>query len=295
MRQAATAYAPAILMLFALAPGTRGEDAPPAPPAPRVGPAANTPAVPAKKPPTEAEIRQWIADLGSDSFEKREAATKRLDEADEAAAPFLEQVKSDDPEVRQRVKALIDRDMPGNHSRAGAALKSLVTQEGIWRAMDIDRNGVADYWTRDVAAFYTARDASGNAVKLIDRAFALADAEPARAYPELGKEPVPKHGYFFRVIKKDLEGNPYINPAAAPAKAENLAPVPSTNPSRFAFCAYPARYRKDGRLTFIVNEQGVIWEKDLGPGAKGVDAWPAGLNAWPAVEKDTSGWKQFGG
>jgi hypothetical protein len=264
-----------------------GEPATP-PPDRKDGPAAKDPAAPPKKPPTEQEIRGWIADLGSDAFEKREGAMKKLDEADEAARPYLEQVKTEDPEVLGRLRALLERNTGPNHSNAGAALKSLVTQNAIWRSMDIDRNGIADYWTRDIAAFYAAHDASGQAVKLIDGAFARADAAPARAYPELGKESMPKQGYFFKALTTDVDGKPLADPASVVPAAGNLAPVPSTHPSRFAFCAYPARYRKDGRLTFIVNEEGVVWQKDLGPDAKGV-------TAWPIRDRDTAGWKMFGG
>jgi len=32
----------------------------------------------------------------------------------------------------------------------------------------------------------------------------------------------------------------------------------------FAFVAYPAEYRSSGVMTFIVNEFGVIYQKDLG-------------------------------
>jgi hypothetical protein len=32
----------------------------------------------------------------------------------------------------------------------------------------------------------------------------------------------------------------------------------------FAFVAYPAEYRSSGVVTFIVNQRGVIYEKDLG-------------------------------
>jgi hypothetical protein len=32
----------------------------------------------------------------------------------------------------------------------------------------------------------------------------------------------------------------------------------------FAFVAYPAEYRSSGVMTFIVNEDGVVYEKDLG-------------------------------
>ena len=33
----------------------------------------------------------------------------------------------------------------------------------------------------------------------------------------------------------------------------------------FAFIAYPAEYRVSGVMTFMVDESGVIYEKDLGP------------------------------
>jgi hypothetical protein len=32
----------------------------------------------------------------------------------------------------------------------------------------------------------------------------------------------------------------------------------------FAFVAYPAEYRNSGVMTFIVNQDGVVYEKDLG-------------------------------
>ena len=33
----------------------------------------------------------------------------------------------------------------------------------------------------------------------------------------------------------------------------------------FAFLAYPAEYRSSGVMTFIVNQDGIVYEKDLGP------------------------------
>lgn len=32
----------------------------------------------------------------------------------------------------------------------------------------------------------------------------------------------------------------------------------------FAFVAYPAEYRSSGVMTFIMNEDGVVYQKDLG-------------------------------
>jgi hypothetical protein len=33
----------------------------------------------------------------------------------------------------------------------------------------------------------------------------------------------------------------------------------------FAFVAYPAEYRSSGVMTFIVNQDGVVYQQDLGP------------------------------
>jgi hypothetical protein len=33
----------------------------------------------------------------------------------------------------------------------------------------------------------------------------------------------------------------------------------------FAFVAYPAEYRDSGVMTFIVNRDGIVYQKDLGP------------------------------
>ena len=36
----------------------------------------------------------------------------------------------------------------------------------------------------------------------------------------------------------------------------------------FAFVAYPADYRNSGVMTFVVNQSGVVYQKDLGPQSK---------------------------
>jgi hypothetical protein len=38
----------------------------------------------------------------------------------------------------------------------------------------------------------------------------------------------------------------------------------------FAFLAYPAQYRNSGVMTFIVNQDGVIYQKDLGPDTESI-------------------------
>lgn len=64
----------------------------------------------------------------------------------------------------------------------------------------------------------------------------------------------PFHGYFYRPLKG--QG------ANAPGGAKSYAADGKT--TGFAFIAYPAEYRNSGVMTFVVDTNGVIYEKDLG-------------------------------
>jgi hypothetical protein len=67
---------------------------------------------------------------------------------------------------------------------------------------------------------------------------------------------VPFQGYFFRILTG--QGHP------APGGAKHHV-VDEKMTDGFAFVAYPAKYRTSGVTTFIVNELGTPYEKDLGP------------------------------
>jgi hypothetical protein len=67
---------------------------------------------------------------------------------------------------------------------------------------------------------------------------------------------VPFNGYFFRILTSQ---GPH-----APGGAKNYV-VHGEMTAGCAFVAYPAEYRSSGVMTFIVNESGNVYEKDLGP------------------------------
>lgn len=69
-------------------------------------------------------------------------------------------------------------------------------------------------------------------------------------------QPVPFNGYYFRVLSKQ---GPH-----APGGAKNYI-VDGKMTAGFAFVAYPVEYRSSGVMTFIVDQSGTIFEKDLGP------------------------------
>ena len=81
---------------------------------------------------------------------------------------------------------------------------------------------------------------------------AFATAEGYSAKPE-GHTPF--HGYYFRMLKGQSD--------KTPSGAKDFV-VNGKMTGGFAFVAYPAEYGNSGIMTFMVNQDGVLLEKDLG-------------------------------
>jgi hypothetical protein len=72
----------------------------------------------------------------------------------------------------------------------------------------------------------------------------------------VGGERAPFHGYYFKILTR--QGS------AAPGGAYDYI-VHGKMIGGFALVAYPAAYRNSGVMTFLVNHEGTVFEKDLGP------------------------------
>jgi len=70
-----------------------------------------------------------------------------------------------------------------------------------------------------------------------------------------GNKPSPYHGYYYKILK--AQGN------NAPGGEYDYM-VSGKMIGGFALVAYPAEYGNSGIMTFIVNHDGVVYEKDLG-------------------------------
>ena len=68
--------------------------------------------------------------------------------------------------------------------------------------------------------------------------------------------PVPYHGYFYRILAAQGPD--------APGGADDYV-VKGHMIGGFALVAYPAVYGRSGIMTFIVNQDGTVYQKDLGP------------------------------
>jgi Protein of unknown function (DUF2950) len=82
--------------------------------------------------------------------------------------------------------------------------------------------------------------------------FALATAEGYAANPQ---DHMPFHGYFFHALKGQTD--------KAPGGAKEYL-VNGKMSGGFAFIAYPAEYGNSGVMSFIINQDGVLLQKDLG-------------------------------
>jgi hypothetical protein len=81
-------------------------------------------------------------------------------------------------------------------------------------------------------------------------------AEEGRPLGANGGQPTPFHGYFFRILT--AQGS------VAPGGAKSYV-VNGEMSGGFALVAWPAQYKATGIMTFVVNQDGTVSEKDLGP------------------------------
>jgi hypothetical protein len=76
-----------------------------------------------------------------------------------------------------------------------------------------------------------------------------------QGYRKKGEKPQPFFGYYYRILTGQGKN--------APGGAYEYT-VKGNMIGGFALVAYPAKYGASGIMTFIVNHDGVVYEKDLG-------------------------------
>jgi hypothetical protein len=108
---------------------------------------------------------------------------------------------------------------------------------------------------------------------------AMAGQKNAKSGDGESGDPVPFNGYFFLMLQSQKNV-----PSSAKSHIVNGKLV-----GGFAFVAYPAEYRSSGVMTFIVNQSGVVYEKDLGPSTVAIATKMADYNpdsSWHPVDEN---------
>jgi hypothetical protein len=138
-------------------------------------------------------------------------------------------------------------------------LQAIVDAQREYASADRDGDGVVTYARRILSSpgkrdglYWKTRP--GEPQSPLGELIAHASAEGYGK--DNSKGPKPYHGYYFRALKGQapIGDNP----------AQDYV-VRGRAIGGFAVVAYPARYGRSGIMTFIVNQDGTVYESDLGP------------------------------
>lgn len=141
-----------------------------------------------------------------------------------------------------------------NELNAIDVCRGYVEAQMEYAARDRDADGILEY-AQTILSKPGQKDGlywEGESETLVPKSFADAAAVMLAAK---GKKAEPYHGYFFHILK--AQG------PAAEGGAMNYV-VKGEMIGGFALVAWPAEYGVSGVNTFIVNQSGVVYEKDLG-------------------------------
>jgi predicted outer membrane lipoprotein len=155
---------------------------------------------------------------------------------------------------------IVNRRIGRNELDAIQTLLAVVDAQREYAAKDADGNGFADYARRFRSTpgkkdgLYWP-DEAGAAQSPLGPLVAVASRE---GYGKQVKDdkPSPYHGYFYKIVTSQGK--------EAPGGAYDYM-VGDKLLGGFAVVAWPSSYRASGVTTFIVNHDGVVYEKDLGP------------------------------
>jgi hypothetical protein len=150
---------------------------------------------------------------------------------------------------------ILARRIGGNELNVADVLRGYVEAQMEYAADPRDGDRVLKYAQKinTSAGKQDGLYAQGGAHNLVSPAFAEAASNPA---PN-GKQLEPYHGYYFRILKSQ-------GPDAAGGALDYV--VNGRMIGGFALVAWPADYGVSGIETLIVNHDGVVYSKDLGPG-----------------------------
>ncbi|MCZ7643754.1 MAG: DUF2950 domain-containing protein [Planctomycetota bacterium] len=138
--------------------------------------------------------------------------------------------------------------MAANESAAIAACKTYAEAQDIFRRTDYDNDGILEYAQGITGAhsLYEIQAGQGD-LTLVDGAFARASADAGFV--------APKAGYYFKVLKGQ-------GPDAPGGRKSYV--INGNMTIGYAIVAWPATYDNSGRNTFLINNTGTVYQKDMG-------------------------------
>ncbi len=153
---------------------------------------------------------------------------------------------------------VLSRRIGRNELNAIQVCLAYVEAQREYASTDRERDGIIQYAQKIVSDPYRRnglywQSAEGEIPSPLGPFAAKAAAE---GYKRAGDKPTPYHGYYYKILK----GQGPNAPGGAFSYVINGHMV-----AGFALVAWPAEYGVSGVMTFLVNQNGTVYEKDLGP------------------------------
>jgi len=153
---------------------------------------------------------------------------------------------------------LINRRIGANELSAIDVCRALVDAQRVYASKDRDGDGVKEFARKILSddgkqngLFWNASKHGGEASPIGP----LVATAAGEGYKKAGETPMPYHGYYFRVLTKQGKN--------APGGAKDYI-VDGNMTKGFAILAYPADYGISGIMTFAINRNGILFQKDFG-------------------------------
>jgi hypothetical protein len=154
---------------------------------------------------------------------------------------------------------LINRRIGANELSAIDVCRAFVDAQMIYASRDHDGDGVREFARKILSddgkqngLFWNASKHGGE-VSPIGPLAATASGEGYTRSKEAKASPY--HGYYFRILTKQGKH--------APGGKKDYI-VDGNMTQGFAVLAYPAEYAVSGIMTFLINRNGILFQKDLG-------------------------------
>ena len=158
--------------------------------------------------------------------------------------------------TEQGIEELANRRIGGNERNAIYVLRAYVDAQRAYASRDRDADGVLQYAQKVMSSpgkqdgLYWPDDANGGEASPLGPL--IAEATPYVAGHKAGDA---YRGYYFRILTQQGQN--------APGGAYNYV-INGRMIAGFGMIAYPASYGQSGLMTFIVNHNGKVYERDLG-------------------------------
>ena len=185
-------------------------------------------------------------------------------------------------DTKQGAEEIIDRRIGKNELSAIQVSLAYFDAQREYAAKDRDQDGLLEYAQKFVSepgkkdGLYWESKEGEEASPL--GPFAAQARKEGYTRKKTGDNPTPYHGYFYKILKTQGKN--------APGGAYSYV-VKGRMIGGFALVAYPASYGVSGIMTFIVNHDGTVYEKDLGKKTEAVAQAMTGFDpdeTWRKIE-----------